>query len=385
MLKCTQVVTLVLIGVGWAFGAQAVCDVEQEINNMRGVVLDAAKKGWVSIVDERRVGWEIDKVEQDWEDYLVDKTGGKSSRLIDGQYNRYLKKLEALESRLERLDDKDELASNFTGGLFEIINTLKGCRDDSGGGEYLDDDVVPSALSPAELGMVMWSEGSGLDVVTKLKEGSWQSSHLAVATRGFSSISGVLDDDGYFHVVTSVSNQQGNDSLVHYTNKSGGWVGSALPVAGYRNAIAVDRKGKLHILASSSAPAMNVSYSTNASGGWITEEVATNGTIGTGGLVVDSRGYAHMAYADNNTNEIKYVVRDRWGRWETSVVDTFIGDVPYIGIALDRRRDPYLAYARQESGELVLATENRGSWDKVVVLKGGIYYANNFVRVAVST
>lgn len=108
-------------------------------------------------------------------------------------------------------------------------------------------------------------------------------------------------------------------------------------------------------------------------------------------IAFDSSNRLHYIYADRDTGELMYALRDAAGAWSApSVIDSAVGDpasggYQYISLAIDATGAPSVAYFDGWNGDLRFASRNStsGKWSGVVVdSKGstGLYPSLAFAR-----
>jgi len=86
--------------------------------------------------------------------------------------------------------------------------------------------------------------------------------------------------------------------------------------------MALDKSGRAHI-SYFDKTRQTLEYATNASGGWVTEDVeATSGwgAIYTS-IAADNEGMVHIAYFDRDRKQLKYAAR-KSGTWVKEIIDT---------------------------------------------------------------
>ena len=124
----------------------------------------------------------------------------------------------------------------------------------------------------------------------------------------------------------------------------------------------IDGNGKVHVAYIRTRTGAGISYATNSSGSWVTEQVWTGAVTRYPSLVLDVSGAAHIAFATDN--EVFYAT-NRTGTWVTTQVmsDVFgIADNPTV--AADANSKAHLIVNRMTNtgNELIYATNKSGSW-----------------------
>lgn len=151
-----------------------------------------------------------------------------------------------------------------------------------------------------------------------------------------------LDPDGQPHVAFPAAG-----TAVMYAMRSGGtWV--IEEVAGdpsiSRVPLAIDADGVPHV-AYFQEDTDDLFYAVRGAGGWIEETVDTEGEVGWEPcMALDGAGTAHIAYEDRVNGVLRYARRVAPGAWEISVIDDGPDARTPCAIAVDDRGHRHVAY-----------------------------------------
>jgi hypothetical protein len=97
-------------------------------------------------------------------------------------------------------------------------------------------------------------------------------------------------------------------------------------------------------------------------GGWVSETVAAEGSVGSGcSLAVDQWGRPHITYKDATNAKIMYAFYDG-SSWTFQTVYEDAANVGDTALALDALGKPHVAFGDDQIGELVYGYTSGGSW-----------------------
>ncbi|RJQ51395.1 MAG: hypothetical protein C4526_10475 [Nitrospiraceae bacterium] len=167
--------------------------------------------------------------------------------------------------------------------------------------------------------------------------------------------------------------------IKYITNASGDWV--TKDIAPLKNqllstksvradtAIAVDSNDKVHIAffeASENitdADGGDLRYATNASGVWELTTIDNDGKVGEYcSMAIDSRDKLHISYYDKDNSDLKYASNVS-GTWVISTVDMEGSSGSHSAIAVDSRDKVHISYYDfSDNGLLKYATNTTGAW-----------------------
>src|SRR5687767_1458283 len=146
-----------------------------------------------------------------------------------------------------------------------------------------------------------------------------------------------LDAAGAPHVV------YGGDRLFYAFRDGGGWhpeVADARPGVGDVSSLGLDAAGHAHIAYRDVANNV-LRYTTNASGTWSSELVASGVEVPGVSVAVDGNGKVHVAYQDFRSDETRYATNAS-GSWVTTRLDGPAG--LSCSIALDANGRVHVSY-----------------------------------------
>jgi len=173
----------------------------------------------------------------------------------------------------------------------------------------------------------------------------------------------------------------GNGDLKYATIEPVSWgittVDSSGNVRGYAS-LAIDSGGNSHMSYYSNSSRLK--YTTNASGSWVTTEVAADmqyewGSDKTCSLALDSAGKAHISYKSSIYGHGLNYATNASGSWRIIELDT--SDGHHSSIAVNSSDKVYISY--QSGGALKCATNASGTWTTTTLVGTGV---NGYTSIA---
>ncbi len=149
----------------------------------------------------------------------------------------------------------------------------------------------------------------------------------------------------------------GGEKLLKYaTNAEGMWKSVAVisPLATYGpwSSLAVDTRGAPHLAYFVTDPATNrglLMYATNAPGPWVYMQADLVSEVHRSmALAVDLQGRAHIAYYDDNNQQLRYAANTT-GEWTHAAVDKIRGMGLWPAITLDSTAGVHVSYLGESS------------------------------------
>ncbi len=186
-----------------------------------------------------------------------------------------------------------------------------------------------------------------------------------------------IDTAGNLHAVYEDDNAWPYLALDYATNASGFWVTTQIAsiISGAASSITTDSNNKVHICYTVPTYTQDFLYMTNAPGSWMTSTIETGtagSNIGTGNsIAVDKNNKVHVSYSDANGAKLKYATNAS-GSWVVTVIDTdtYWQGISSSSIALDSQGNVHISYVggtTNNSTALKYATNASGSWVVTVV------------------
>lgn len=203
---------------------------------------------------------------------------------------------------------------------------------------------------------------SSVNYATNLA-GSWQSVTIGSSGTGvIGPLSLLVNTDGSLHVAYLMSSFQ----LEHASNTSGTWLTESIgigPVTMSCVGISHDAANHLHLVYN---PNGNVTYMTNASGTWSSQQLVNNAIVyiyggTTCAITAEAAGAAHIAYYDV-PNQVLKCATNVSGVWITEVVDGLANVGIETAIAADSNGKEHISYYDIANGDLRYATNSTGTW-----------------------
>jgi fibronectin type 3 domain-containing protein len=188
--------------------------------------------------------------------------------------------------------------------------------------------------------------------------------------------------DSYYYTVSAVdpSNNESFQSEKYWVDAS--WKISRTDLMGVPCSLAIDSTNKLHtIYYGRYGDEHALLYATNKSGGWETVFISyiTPVTYGTMSLDVDTDGYAHISFYENDS--LKYA-NNTSGLWEVHIIDMNGAIGKYNSIAVDSKGNTHISYLGELGGQvyrLMYATDKSGAWET----QWTSWYGDGFNSIAV--
>lgn len=170
--------------------------------------------------------------------------------------------------------------------------------------------------------------------------------------------------------------RQGSGSeaaMVYATNIIGTWLPETVATVGETShppALAIAPNGRAHLCWTSFEHGATVlGYATNSSGAWTTEvQQWYGGTPTRCSILVDARGFIHIAYRDPQLDMLRYT-SNFLGRWQTEIVDDDAGSGAFPVLLLDGTYVPRVGY-QDANNDLHYAVRTGSLWQSEVV-EGG--------------
>jgi chitodextrinase len=235
-----------------------------------------------------------------------------------------------------------------------LRRTVQGSEEQMGGISLVSDDTGDLHLCMSLDRQLIYSTN---------ESGDWISTDADTLVPGSAGIRCdiALDQHGNIHVSFI---ETGTNDLMYLSNASGAWVverldpydGSGL-LADFQTAIAIDPAGSVHIVYFHNADEMDLEYATNASGGWQTSVLDSEGKVGLYcDIAVDSNGYGHVVYKDVTQGPVIKYATNRSGNWRPGhLTSAGSGDV---AITLDAQDNVHVVIAQGPNGRLTYMTNS---------------------------
>jgi hypothetical protein len=188
----------------------------------------------------------------------------------------------------------------------------------------------------------------------------------------------VADASGFLHVVYRRTTDPG---VWYSTNASGKWVATKISSMTGQPDVAIDAKGRLHVVFANSGSTPGIRYATNRSGSWVTTRLTTSTADVDPAIAVDPLGEVHIVYGGN---ALGYLTNRR-GYWAQQTISAIRAGHPTI--TLDANRRVHIAF--EWDAALGYITDAGGvSWKTTSITAAGarpsIAVHGSAVRVAFS-
>ena len=230
--------------------------------------------------------------------------------------------------------------------------------------------------------------------------GTWQAAvNLSAETYWHAGIA--VDETGYAHVSAQYYGLQAANDLDYFSNRSGSFVRRKVQVAsdvGYYARNVIDRRGRVHALHANETiyALVHSVYAEPSSKPWKDETLSTSANYDPGTVVqLDAQGFPHIAYVDGNDLYFKTYA---YGTWTNLLVDSVSSVAGELSMVLDSSGYAHIAYYDQTATSLKYAivlpsggsanvetvdtTENAGYYNGITVSTTGvvsIIYSNQHV------
>ena len=236
---------------------------------------------------------------------------------------------------------------------------------------------LASALLSSSLGVdssdhlhVVFNAGFHIDHAENTT-GDWEISPLATFSSGLTGEVGgynamTVDGDDNVHVV--FGRLDDDNRVVHAQYNGTEWIEQPIDerpdfMSGY--AIDHDANDELHVsyIISGGADDDTLSYGYYDGATWNTE-TATALRIGLStSIAADSQGGIHIAFRDNDDNNLMYAFRDpSGGEWSTEIIDEEGNTGSGFSIAVDSEDRPRISFRNNDDGVLQYAAHNGEQW-----------------------
>jgi hypothetical protein len=181
-----------------------------------------------------------------------------------------------------------------------------------------------------------------------------------------------LDSSGYPHISYM---DYGNKDLKYAYKDANGWHIETIGSAELDDtSIALDSDGYPHISYygwPTTSHDGGLRYSYKDANGWHTLTVDSRDAVGGySSIALDSSGYPHISYFDDNSDDLKYAYKDASG-WNTQTIDNAESVGYYTSIALDSTGYPHISYCDLSGdADLKYAYKDASGWNTQTVDSG---------------
>lgn len=243
---------------------------------------------------------------------------------------------------------------NSAYNTYAVNLTIGNCGSENGiynGLASLSDTTFPSDT------LIVGISNTNFSFAAALSKKIWSISSLAQNASMFNPHSIIaIDSSNNVHII--YTNSGGNTSYL--TNSSGAWLSSSI-ANGSCGAMILDSNSKIHIACAGV-------YITNSSGSWTTDTI--DGFSSETSIAVDSKGKVHIVYR-SVTSDVQYYYQyavkyatNVSGTWEYTSIYSNRGIFP--AIAIDSNDKVHIIYWDSQAN-LVYATNTSGSWTNITI------------------